>query len=223
MNETEEDRAYYGAAEAAFIARRGTPFLLSPKDFALLKEWRALGIPIEAVEVGLDDAFSRREERGVTGRVNSLSYCRDAILSAWERRAETSVGRGAGRAEGDSPDVAGALAGLSGRLDAVARVHPSLTQPIESAIRSLDRLSRSGRPAGEIEASLARLDRRISNQIADALPEERRRRLDADVEKLLAKARVRMDSETEEKTRRALTRRTIRDELGLPRLTLLGG
>ncbi len=223
MNETEEDRAYYGAAEAAFIARRGTPFLLSPKDFALLKEWRALGIPIEAVEVGLDDAFSRREERGATGRVNSLSYCRDAILSAWERRAETSVGRGAGRAEGDSPDVAGTLAGLSERLDAVARAHPSLTPPIESALRSLDRLSRSGRPAGEIEASLARLDRRISNQIAEALPEERRRRLDADVEKLLARARVRMDSETEEKTRRALTRRTIRESLDLPRLTLLGG
>ena len=223
MNETEEDRAYFGAAEAAFIARRGTPFLLSPKDFALLKEWRALGIPIEAVEVGLDDAFTRREERGATGRVNSLSYCRDAILSAWERRAETSVGRGTGRAEGDSPDVAGALAGLSERLDSVARVHPSLTKPIESALRSLDRLARSGKPSGEIEASLARLDRRISNEIADALPEERRQQLDADVERLLAKARVKMDRETEEKTRRALMRRTLREELGLPRLTLLGG
>jgi hypothetical protein len=223
MNETEEDRAYYGAAEAAFIARRGTPFLLSPKDFALLKEWRALGIPIEAVEVGLDDAFTRRDERGATGRVNSLSYCRDAILSAWERRAETSVGRGIGRAEGDSPDVAGALGKLSEHLDSVARVHPSLAKPIESALRSLDRLARSGKSAGEVEASLARLDRRISNEIADALPEERRRRLDAEVERLLTKARVRMDRETEEKTRRAVTRRTIREELGLPRLTLLGG
>jgi len=223
MNETEEDRAYYGAAEAAFIARRGTPFLLSPKDFALLKEWRAFGIPIEAVEVGLDDAFTRREERGATGRVNSLSYCRDAILSAWERRAETSVGRGVGRAEGESPDVAGALAGLSERLDSVARVHPSLTRPIESALRSLDRLARSAKSPGEIEASLARLDRRISNEIADALPEDRHLRLDAEVERLIAKARVRMDRDTEEKTRRALTRRTIREELGLPRLTLLGG
>jgi hypothetical protein len=223
MSETEEDRAYYGAAEAAFIARRGTPFLLSPKDFALLKEWRALGIPIEAVEAGLDDAFTRREERGATGRVNSLSYCRDAILSAWERRAETSVGRGVGRAEGESPDVAGALAGLSERLDSVARVHPSLTRPIESALRSLDRLARSAKSPGEIEASLARLDRRISNEIADALPEERRLRLDAEVERLLAKARVKMDRDTEEKTRRALTRRTLREELGLPRLTILGG
>ena len=223
MNETEEDRAYYAAAEAAFIARRGTPFLLSPKDFALLKEWRALGIPLEAVEAGLDDAFTRREERGATGRVNSLSYCRDAILSAWERRAETSVGRGIGRAEGDTPDVAGALADLSERLDSVARVHPSLTRPIESALRSLDRLARSAKSPGEIEASLARLDRRISNEIADALPEDRRRRVDADVERMLAKARVKMDRDTEEKTRRALTRRTLREELGLPRLTLLGG
>jgi hypothetical protein len=223
MSETEEDRAYYGAAEAAFIARRGTPFLLSPRDFALLKEWRALGIPIEAVEAGLDDAFMRREERGATGRVNSLSYCRDAVLSAWERRAETSVGRGTGRAEGAPPDVSGALSGLAGRLDSVARVHPFLTRPIESALRSLERLERSGKSAGEIETSLARLDRRISNEIADALPEERRRQLDGDVERLLARARVKMDRETEEKTRRALTRRTLREELGLPRLTLLGG
>jgi len=222
MNETEEDRAYYGAAEAAFIARRGTPFLLSPKDFALLKEWRALGIPIEAVEAGLDDAFTRRAERGAAGRVNSLSYCRDAILSAWERRAETSVGRGTGRDGGEPSDVAGTLAVLSERLDSVARTHPSLTGPIDSARRSLERLTRSGKSAGEIEASLARLDRRISNEIAGALPEERRRRLDAAVESLLAKARIRMDRDTEEKTRRALTRRTIRDELELPRLTLLG-
>ena len=46
MSETEGDRAYFAAAEAAFIARRGTPFLLSPKDFALLKEWHALGVSL---------------------------------------------------------------------------------------------------------------------------------------------------------------------------------
>src|SRR5215472_17519226 len=98
MSETEADRSYYAEAEAAFIRRRGTPFLLSPKDFTLLKEWRSLGVPLEAIECGIDDAFSRREDRGAVGRINSLSYCRDAVLSAWERRAETAVGRGSGRA-----------------------------------------------------------------------------------------------------------------------------
>jgi hypothetical protein len=222
MSETEEDRAFYAAGEAAFVARRGTPFLLSPKDFALLKEWRALGVPIEAVEAGIDEAFTRREERGATGRINSLSYCRDAVLSAWERRADTAVGRGAGRGEGESSDVGPRLARLGEALDAVARIYPDLTERLGSAERSLDRLAASGKTPGEVEASLARLDRRLTNDLFDALSEERRTRLQSRVEALLAKARVRMDRETEEKTRRALTRRTLREELALPRLTLLG-
>src|SRR6185503_5612179 len=94
MSETEEDRSYYQAAEAAFIRRRGTPFLLSPKDFALLKQWRALAVPIEAVAQGIEDAFAKREERAARGRVNSLSYCADAVIEAWERRAQAAVGRG---------------------------------------------------------------------------------------------------------------------------------
>ncbi|HSE63969.1 MAG TPA: hypothetical protein VLG15_10225 [Thermoanaerobaculia bacterium] len=222
MSETEEDRSYYAAGEAAFIARRGTPFLLSPRDYALLKEWRALGIPIEAVEAGIDEAFTRREERGATGRINSLSYCRDAVLSAWERRAETAVGRGSGRDGLETADAGARLARLAEALDSVARLHPELTDRLDSAERSLDRLAASRKTPGEVEASLARLDRRLTNELVEALPAERRRRVESRVEELLAKARVKMDRETEEKTRKALTRRTLREELALPRLTLIG-
>lgn len=222
MSETEEDRAYYAAGEAAFVARRGTPFLLSPRDFALLKEWRAIGVPIEAVEAGIDEAFGRREERGATGRVNSLAYCRDAVLTAWERRAETAVGRGAGRGEVPA-EVAPALQGLAARLEEVARAHPELTEKLGSGERSLERLAKSSKEPGEVEASLARLDRRLCNELFDALDDEARARIEKRVEDVLAKARVRMDRETEEKTRRALTRRLLREELRLPRLTIVGG
>jgi hypothetical protein len=221
MNETEEGRAYYAAGEAAFVARRGTPFLLSPRDFALLKEWRALGVPIEAVEVGIDEAFTRREERGAKGRVNSLEYCRDAVLSAWERRAETAVGRGRESRESDPAGVAASLEKLAERLEEVARAHPDLRDVIASALRSLENLRKSPKPSGEVEASLSRLDRRLSKQLYEVLSPERREGLDSRVAVLLAKARVQMDRETEEKTRRALTRRTLREELALPRLTLL--
>lgn len=222
MSETEEDRAYYAAGEAVFIARRGTPFLLSPRDFALLKEWRALGVPIEAVQIGIDEAFTRREERGATGRVNSLEYCRDAVLSAWERRAETAVGRGGEPREPDAAGVAAALEALAGRLSEVAGRHPGLHGALESALRSLERLRKTGKAAEEVEASLARLDRRLSKELYEVLAPERRERLDSRVAAMLARARVRMDRETEEKTRRALTRRTLREELALPRLSLLG-
>jgi hypothetical protein len=219
MSETEDSRAYYAAAEAAFIRRRGTPFLLSPRDFALLKEWRALGVPLEAVEAGIDEAFTRREERRAVGRVNSLSYCRDAVLEAWERRAETSRGKAAGSVP--DPDVRAGLAVLSRKLEDVRARRPDLAGPLDSALRSLLRLSDSGKPAGEVEGSLARLDRRLARDLSEALPESERVDVTADVERQLAGAGDRMDPATLEKTSRALTRRTIRERLELPRLSLL--
>ena len=219
MSETEADRDYYAAGEAAFIRRRGTPFLLSPRDFALLKQWRELGVPIEAIEQGIDEAFSRREERGATGRVNSLAYCRDAVLSAWERRAEASVGRGAGR-EGEL-DSKKALESLHVRLAEVAASRPDLAAPIESARRSLERLLSGSRTPGEIEESLARLDRRLASGLTEAMSDAERNEIEGAVDRQLGGLRERMDEETASRTRKALLRRRVRDRLALPRLTLL--
>lgn len=220
MSEIAEDRAYYEAAEAAFIRRRGTPFLLSPRDFLLLQEWRALGIPLEVVEAGIDEAFTRREERGALSRVGSLAYCRDAVLEAWERRLHTGTGRG--RA-GDipAPDVAAALERLTRSLEEAKTRRLDLAGALETALRSLSRLSGSDKSPEEVEASLARLDRRLAKELYEAMPEEERRALDADVARQLAGAGDRMDPATLEKTTRALTRRAVRESLDLPRLSLL--
>src|SRR5512146_17946 len=91
-------REYFSSIEAEFIRRRGTPFLLSPKDYALARRWHALGIPAGDVCAGIAEAFDRREERGAAGRVNSLAYCEGAVLEAWERRASARVGRPDGAA-----------------------------------------------------------------------------------------------------------------------------
>jgi len=220
MSETGEGREYFAAAEAAFVRRRGTPFLLSPKDFALLKEWRALGVPLEAVESGIEEAFARREERGAVGRVNSLSYCRDAVLEAWERRAETARGKGSESAA-DAVDAGGALKRLASDLASVAAARPDLAAELESAARSLSRLEGSGKSPEEIESSLAGLDRRLAKALTEALPEMARAELDAAAEKMLAGAGGRMDAVTLEKTSRALKRRLLREKLDLPRLSLL--
>jgi hypothetical protein len=220
MSATAEDKAYYEAAEATFIRRRGTPFLLSPSDFALLREWRLLGIPIEAVAAGIDEAFTRREHRQALGRVNSLSYCRDAVLEAWERRAETSRGKGEAGGRGE-PDVRAALTELSERLGSSRASRDDLAVPLEAARASLERLASSGKTAEEVEASLARLDRKLARELHAALPAAERDALDRDVARQLEGALTRMDPATAEKTTKALTRRAVRERLDLPRLTLL--
>ncbi len=222
MSETEADRDFYAAAEAAFIRRRGTPFLLSPQDFALVKEWRALGVPIEAVRQGIDEAFQRREERGATGRINSLAYCRDAVLLAWERRAETSVGRGDGRVESD-PEVGPALSALDVTLRDLARRRPDLSSAVEPVQRSLARLGSSGKRAEDVEASLVRLDKKLADSLLEAIPEEQRRMIGDAAAVRLSAARARMDEPAAVRTLHALERRLLREALDLPRLTLLPG
>ena len=220
MSATAEDRVYYEAVEAAFIRRRGTPFLLSPTDFALAREWRALGVPLEAVEAGIDEAFTRREERKPGRRVNSLAYCRDAILGAWERRAETSRGKGAPGAAVDV-DAKASLEALALALEATRARRPDLEGPLASALASVARLQASEGTAEEIEGKLARLDRKLAKELYAALPEEERADLDREVAAQLAGAAARMDPPTLEKTTKALTRRSVRERLDLPRLSLL--
>jgi hypothetical protein len=220
MSETGEDNDYYAAAEAAFIRRRGTPFLLSPKDFALLAEWRALGVPVEAIEQGIDDAFSKREERKAAGRVNSLFYCRDAVLAAWERRSDAAVGRGTGRAA-QQPDAAAALTELALRLAEIEAARPELAPAIAPAAKSLARLAVSEKDAASVEDALARLDRKLAAALLEVLPASDKARIEAGVAAQLARARVRLDDDTAEKTARALRRRAVREAVGLPRLSLL--
>ncbi len=49
----EAEIAYYRAVEDHFAALRGTPFLFSPKDFALLRRWWREGVPLAAVLAGI--------------------------------------------------------------------------------------------------------------------------------------------------------------------------
>jgi ABC-type transporter Mla subunit MlaD len=142
------------------------------------------------------------------------------VLEAWERRAEMSVGRGGARS-GPEPDVARAIAGLETPLVDLARRRPDLAAPLEAASRSLERLGKSGKNVEDIETSLARLDKRLAQALADVLPAAERERLSRAVQVSLKRASAAMDAGAAERTARALMRRALREHLELPRLSLL--
>ena len=72
-----DELTYYRAVEDHFAALRGTPFLFSPKDFALLRRWWQEAVPLAAVVAGISEAIERRrghvrgddvEDRAPVGR-----------------------------------------------------------------------------------------------------------------------------------------------------------
>ena len=85
---------YFTEIEEHFQKCRGSPSLLSPLDWALIESFQEAGILLETVLRGIDLAFEkhRRQQRAYR-KVNSLSYCTQAILSEQQRLQESSVGK----------------------------------------------------------------------------------------------------------------------------------
>ncbi len=71
---------YFAEIESHFAYRRGTPFLFSGKDWALLKSWHEENIPLAVVLEAIDACFDSREKSERKGVVSSLSYCRHAVI-----------------------------------------------------------------------------------------------------------------------------------------------
>jgi hypothetical protein len=84
---------YFTEIEEHYQRRRGTLLLLSTLDWALIETWKNAGVPLEAVLRGIDDAFDKYDQRPTKSKkVNSLTYCSQAVLAAAEDMKEAAVG-----------------------------------------------------------------------------------------------------------------------------------
>src|SRR5947207_11294946 len=134
---------YFEDIEAHFAARRGTPFILSAKDWVLMKSWHDEGVPLPVVIEAIDSVFEKNETSGRQKKINSLSYCRHAVKELWKERKEMLVG-----AAGETPEAApgpllDALAAQLEGVAAVAAVAPRVRDlaAAKSAPRSAEKLS----------------------------------------------------------------------------------
>jgi len=217
MTGPEDDEiAYYRAVEDHFAALRGSPFLFSPKDFALLRGWWRDGVPLAAVLAGVGEAWERRRERGADP-ISSLTYCRHAVRRHAVRLTAARVGTAG---PGPVVDVGAVLTSLAARVNDVAdrwRRCP----PVETILRDLARAVASLPPDGEpgaLDEALTDLEFTTLDALHAALPPDVRSELEKDVERDLAGLAV--EADVRERTRRALTIKAARRLVGVPRLEL---
>ena len=84
---------YFTAIEDHFSKRRGTLYIMSPRDFGLVEAWKNAGIPLTAVLRGIDSVFSRFHSGAWRPeRINSIRYCEQAILAECQRIKQLEVG-----------------------------------------------------------------------------------------------------------------------------------
>jgi len=189
---------YFLEIESHFAMRRGTPFILSAKDWALMKKWADDGIPLPVVIEAIDSVFEKTAERKKV--VNSLSYCRHAVKELWEERKELQIGASTTVPEEGSADMLARLA------SAVEPVSASIAEEIRGLMKE--------QSARAIEDRLIELERKLLLDV----PELDAMR--AEVAQSLAGAKL--DEKTRARTEEAMLLRMVREKFGLPRLSLFG-
>jgi len=194
--------AYFLEIESHFATRRGTPFVLSAKDWALMKRWRDDGVPLPVVIEAIDSVFEKNETSGRRKVINGLSYCRHAVKELWEDRKVLYVGETETTPELSLDALATQLAGTS------------LGAPFADRVRALATLG----SIPKIEEHLLDLERELVDAAIAAEPSEV-----ASIRDEIAAAlgdTSRIDAKTLARTVEANLRRLVRERFGLPRLTL---
>lgn len=195
--------AYFQEIEAHFSVRRNTPFILSAKDWALMKKWRDDGVPLPIVIEAIDSVFEKNETSGRKKVISSLSYCRHAVKELWEERKGLFVG---GSEETPETAPAAVLETLARQLEESA-----VAAPFAARVRELA----AEKSVPKIEERLIELERAMFDAIAGDVAD-----LQREVKESLAGANL--DEKVRARTEEANLRRLIRERYALPRLTLFG-
>jgi hypothetical protein len=187
---------YFQEIEAHFARRRGTPFILSAKDWVLMKSWSEAGVPLPIVIEALDSVFDKREAQGK--KVSSLTYCKHAIRELWDERKELAIGAGG------SPEESPALL-----LEALASVfEASAHEPVRSFGPRVKALVRE-QSVPRIEEKLMELEQEVIALLATD-----------DLRREAASLSANVDEKSRARTEEAHLRRLVREAFELPRLTL---
>jgi len=248
-----DEAGYATQIEDAFIAERGTPFLVSAKDWILIRGWREAGVPADTVVRAVHETFERRRARGQAGKISSLAYCANAVVERWEMERRGLVGKGeAPPAPADAAATGERLAALAAALR--AGKEEGKKDLLRKGMDGADTTSESGAaarsgPFGESSGAFRRALDKAAAQIEEVPPdlpfEEVEHRLSS-VEASLVKTGMKAMNPSSlafveervasalgdvsglaphvvERMRRALTRREVRALAGFPPLTLLDG
>ncbi|MEO8034595.1 MAG: hypothetical protein ABI837_09185 [Acidobacteriota bacterium] len=196
---------YYLEIEAHFALRRNTPFILSAKDWALMREWAERGIPLPVVIEAIDQVFESNETSGRRKTISSLSYCKHAVKDLWSERKQMHVGAGEALPE----EAPAAL------LDRLAAQLEEVNPRIAAAVRELG----AERSVPKIEERLLELERELMADCIAALPAADVKAVRTEVTRTLGDT-SRLDEATRTRTEEANLRRIVRERFSVPRLSL---
>ena len=222
--------------EEYFSQKRGSPTLLSPRDWELIDQWRKMGIPLKVILQGIDQSFIKFKKANKKGvKINSISYCQQEVLAAWEEYKELTVGKSPeeNKRKYSTPlwqkKLEKKLLSLAksvnkSALKAEKRGKKSLGQKLREGGEKLQRLSQLlNREEIDIPSchhQLNTLDREISAALLASATSQEIDKANAIAEQELLEYKERMKHNIYQQIKDNFVRQFLQQQYGIPRISL---
>lgn len=213
---------YVARIEEAFIALRGTPFVLSAADVQLIQSWHGRGVAAEVVEEAVREVFERERAKDPNRRISSLKYCAFRVEEAWAER---------GRRRAGSWQAAGEAFPVEVLLDAnLERLRSFLAAPpfpdprgrlAARLIGLVEALRAKTADPEAVEAGLKKAQDALTLAALKSLPPEERDAMKEGIRSALEKDLAALSQSAALFLIRTLLLDRARERFGIPTLTLL--
>jgi hypothetical protein len=228
---------YFTEIEDAFIRRRGKHLLLSPLDWALIESWKEMDLPLHVALRGIEKAFDSWESKPRKRTVKSLLYCQEEVEAQFAEWKEARVGAAESPAETDESEKLFSKAAVIEHLrrgrSALSEISAArktkgaddFTDTLERATKLLQDLetdfAASAQPeTRKLEQSLSGVERMISEAVRSAAGADRLATVEFEVKEQLKPYRKHMDASVYQQTFENLVLKRLREQFGIPRLSL---
>ena len=205
--------------EDTFVRRRGKHLLLSPIDWAMIEGWRDRGVPLHIVIRSIENVFDGFDKNPGPRSIKGLLYCKEEVEAQFLEWSSMQ----AGKAKSSEGSVEFSPERIVEHIDSVITdlrksQNPDLSEDIERAISRLQELAANH--SNDIESA----DRALSD-IESFIEQALLSRLDTsviekDVASQLRPYKSQMEPDAYKQTSRVMILKRLRDEQGIPRLSL---
>jgi hypothetical protein len=219
----------FSEIEETFIRRRGKGLLLSPFDWALMEVWQEKKIPLHIVLRGIELVFDNYEKSASKKRsIKGLSFCREEVEVQFSEWQESQIGK----AEDEENENIGESEDVFSR-EKIATYIESLIGDLKSSkykefeeifARVVERLNDLHKNLSDnyeqIEGSFNDIETIINEGLKQNTEKLHLKSLTSEIEKQLSKFKSTMAKEDYRKTFDIMLLKKLREEYGIPRLSL---
>jgi len=235
---------YFTEIEDAFIRRRARHLLLSPMYWALIESWKEMDVPLHVALRGIEKAFDSWESKPRKRSVKSLLYCQEEVEAQFAEWRESRVGAADDQLEENGEERRSENEGLpfarvailehlqrgrsrllevrAGRTSVGADDFSDALERAASLLADLEQdfAAAAAPDAQKLEQSLSGLERMLSDTIRSVAGSEQIAGIEREVKEQLQPYRKHMEAAVYQQTFDNLLLKRLREQFGVPRLSL---